>query len=594
MTLPLLARRTLRTIPDGVFVFGFCAIIVLQIVVSLTNKSLTFDEPNRFLSGYQYVTGGDFRLNPEHPPLVKYLVGLPLALADVTPPPNMGQWTLDGQWFLGHDFLYKYNDAETMIWMGRLAVLPLTVLLAVVVFLWARDLFGRSAALFALFLCTFEPNVLAHGGLVNTDLGLTCFVFLTVFAFYRLLDKVTLARVMVAGISLGLALSTKFTALWLIPILIILGLIGAIWWQQMVLRLPGEAGRPLTSTRARLGVVAVAWVMIGLMAYGMVWGAYQFRYSIVPPAGDQALEAYFDGIMPKEAPLKQAFSIMREYQLLPEAYLFGVAGVLTKTKRISFLNGQVGTGWWDYFFVSFFLKTPLPLIFLVALAFVGLLGSVQQSRAALLFLMTPMLIYFGIAVWSMMNIGHRHILAIYPFLFVLASAVVPWVKRKGSAWKGLVVALSVWYVIASLNVFPHYLAYFNELAGGPDKGYQHLVDSNLDWGQDLKGLKKFMDQRGIDRVWLSYFGTANPDYYGIDYNYVPWSFAPNMDPMRWSGPSRFLAVSATNLQGVYQDLNLAFLHKKEPLAKIGYSIFVYEYDAPIRIKTNTRNKRRRP
>lgn len=583
---------TLKSIPDGVLVFAFCALIVLQILLSLTDKSLTFDESNRFLAGYQYLAEGDFRLNPEHPPLVKYLVGLPLLFMKVTLPPGTRDWRLDNQWALGHDFLYKHNDAETIIWVGRLAVLPLTVLLAVFVFLWARDLFGRGGGLFALFLCTFEPNILAHGGLVNTDLGLACFVFLTVFGFYRLSDKITLGRVVFTALSFGLAMSTKFTALWLIPIMIILGLVRAFSQQGMVLRIPTRGERPVTSQRSKLGAVVAVWVVIGLAGYLTLWGAYQFRYWSVTPAGDPMFTAYFDGISPQKAPLKQAFSFARQHQLLPESYLFGVARVLKKKSRKAFLLGETGHGWWYYFFVTFFLKTPLPLIFLVALGLMGLRGRGPGSRAGPIFLFIPILVYFGIAVLSYLNIGHRHILVIYPFLFVLASAVVPWVERKGWLTKGLVGGLCMWYLISSLNVFPHYLAYFNELAGGPDKGHAYLLDSNLDWGQDLKGLKKFMDRKGIDRIWLSYFGTASPDYYGIDYNYLPGNFDFNMDVMRKSEPASFLAVSATNLHGVYEGLNWTFLRDKEPVAKIGYSIFVYEFDRPVDINVHRKTPRK--
>jgi len=578
-----MGRGSLKSIPDGVLVFAFCALVVLQIAVSLKDKSPTFDESNRFLAGYQYIVDGDFRLNPEHPPLVKYLVGLPLLFTQVTLPPGMGSWGVDKQWGLGHDFLYKYNDAESIVWMGRLVMLPFTVLLAVFVFLWARDLFGRGAGLFALFLCTFEPNILAHGGLVNTDLALTCFVFLTVFGFYRLSDKITLARAVLTGLSFGLAMSTKFTALWLIPILLILGLIRVFSRQGIVLEISKRGERLLVSRRAKLGAVAVVWVAIGLAGYLTLWAAYQFRYWTVAPAGDRVLTAHFDRISPKKAPFKQAFSFMREYQLLPEPYLFGIARVLVKRNRNAFLLGETGKGWWYYFFVTFLLKTPLPLILLLVLGLVGLLGRAPGHRAGPIFLLVPILLYFGTAVSSYLNIGHRHILVIYPFLFVLASAVVPWVQYKGWAWKGMVAGLSVWYVISSVNIFPHYLAYFNELAGGPDNGQAYLVDSNLDWGQDLKGLKKFMDRNGIDRIWLSYFGTANPDYYGIAYNYLPGFPDFNMDVTRSSGPARFVAISATNLSGVYNDFDWMFLGDKEPVAKIGYSIFIYEFDQPIHI-----------
>ena len=138
-------------------------------------------------------------------------------------------------------------------------------------------------------------------------------------------------------------------------------------------------------------------------------------------------------------------------------------------------------------------------------------------------------------------------------------------------------------MISSVSIFPHYLAYFNELAGGPKNGYKFLVDSNLDWGQDLKGLKRYMDKHRIKRVWFSYFGTASPDYHGIDYNYLP-SYAI-FNTKRERIPTPFVAISATNLQGLHLmpglgiDANyFSALRQKKPLAQIGYTIFIYKFE----------------
>lgn len=204
-------------------------------------------------------------------------------------------------------------------------------------------------------------------------------------------------------------------------------------------------------------------------------------------------------------------------------------------------------------------------------------------------MLLPAVLYFGLALASRMNIGHRHLLPIYPCLFVLLGAVWVWAGRQRIFLKACFAALAVWYVASSVTIFPHYLAYFNELAGGPDNGHKYLVDSNLDWGQDLKGLKQYMEKNKIERVWLSYFGLASPDYYGIGYQYLPslMMFQPRIGypellrARRLQPLKGIVAISATNLHGVYLPVlgldrdYFEFYREQKPVAKIGYSIFIY-------------------
>jgi hypothetical protein len=247
---------------------------------------------------------------------------------------------------------------------------------------------------------------------------------------------------------------------------------------------------------------------------------------------------------------------------------------------------------------TFFLKTPLPLILLIAVALVFVGKSRQKMALTFGFLLVPAGIYFAMISASGWGIGHRHLLPIYPFLFVLVGGCIAWATRQRGWIKGGVALLLLWYFLSALAIHPHYLAYFNQLAGGPDNGYKYLVDSNLDWGQDLKGLKRYMVRHGIEKVWLSYFGTANPDYYGIEYDYLPSFviFEPkNVNPevfrLKELVPlAGVVAISATNLQGVYLPLvaspwgsvaknYFAFYRDQKPVAKIGHSIFVYRFES---------------
>jgi hypothetical protein len=197
-----------------------------------------------------------------------------------------------------------------------------------------------------------------------------------------------------------------------------------------------------------------------------------------------------------------------------------------------------------------------------------------------MFLLVPVVVILGFFSLSNQAIGLRYVLPIYPFLFVFAGGAVPWLSSS-KALIGLTIGLLAWSVAAAGYVYPHFLAYFNEAVGGPSQGYRYLVDSNLDWGQDLKGLKRFMDERDISRIHLSYFGSDTPARYGIAYDWLPSYLLDNPTPGKFDpSPKGWVAVSATTLQGVHlsnKDL-FAWFRQREPVAKIGYSIFIYRTD----------------
>jgi hypothetical protein len=243
----------------------------------------------------------------------------------------------------------------------------------------------------------------------------------------------------------------------------------------------------------------------------------------------------------------------------------------------TFLNGNYSVhGWWYFYPVVFLLKTPVPILLLL---FTALLYCWKKRRDGwfdavyLLFLIVAL---FAVFCSSSFAVGVRYLLPVYPCIFVLIGGLWHYENRI----RYLIYVMALWHVAAALYIAPHYLAYFNELVGGPNNGYKYLVDSNLDWGQDLKGLKKYMDEHGIKRISLSYFGIDSPKRYGIDYDWLPSHHLYNPQPENEKNfpPNRFLAISATNLQGVYLEPKDMFkwLQNYKPVAKIGYSIFVYD------------------
>ncbi len=559
------------------FLAACVALYVGLAVSALRVKSATFDEGAHLPAGYTYLAFRDHRLNPEQPPLVKLLAAVPLRPLDPVFKTDDLAWTEARQWELGRRFLYRWNDADRLLFRGRLVVVALGAALSLSVFAWARRHFGLPPAALAFFLSVLSPDVLAHGQLVTTDLALALFLFLAVVYFELATERSSPGRVLLAGAAAGAALATKFSALLLGPILG--GLAAAVVLSAEPMR--DRRGSPVEGRRARALHVLVLLGVIGLVALLVLWASYGFDGRFSP---DPAVDAKVRAALPTTT--SGAARGVGRSGLLPEPYVRGLVFVLEHSQaRSTFLNGRLSPkGFPYYFLVTFGLKTPLPLLVLLVLA--GVVAFRAPTRT-LAFLWLPVFIYGAVAITSRLQIGHRHLLPLYPFLFVAAGratsllALRPSVRAKvGALALG---ALSAWYALGTLRLHPHYLAYFNELAGGPANGWRYLVDSNLDWGQDLPGLKAWMDAHGVSRIKLSYFGSADPAYYGIDAELLPGYMSPHPTRVtREVSPGDVVAVSATNLQGVYLDPAdrplMERFRAQKPLARIGYSIFIYRAD----------------
>lgn len=608
------------------------SLIPLQVLLSLREKSPTFDETPHLFSGYSYLKTGDFRMNPEHPPLSFVLAALPLLALDVKFPKDPDLWARSDVYTMAWKFVFFENDAEKLFFWARFPMIGLGMLLGYLVYRWAQDLYGEKAGLFALLLYVFCPNMLAHLGLINTDLAVTTFIFLSCYFFSKLVAPITPRYFLQTALAFGLALLCKNSAVLLVPGFVLMGLIWILMNPPVEKIENGGSGKEdrksglsfilCPQRRLQKGfVLLLLLVCIGAAGYLAVWTAYGFRYNAMKePVGHFIVP--WETVTPKTGLIKEVGLFIREHHLLPEAYTYGLLYTHMSTgKRLGFLAGsQSLEGWWYYFIVVLLIKTPIPLLLLLGLTALTYLGRSQMpdqsrmpdaeyrmpdrkapTRIQELLVLLPPALYFTFSLQSNLNIGLRHILPIFPFLFVLVSRLVPLAqmeieghrlklaarKLEGSGAQRsirypvsviLMGALAVWFIVCSLRIYPDYLSYFNEFIGGPDNGHKYLVDSNLDWGQDLKGLKRYMDTHGIEKINLAYFGTAEPGYYGIKHiqlpgflNYTGTQVARTVDP-RYP-----IAISVTLLQGIPFDMGSYrnFLDR-EPIAKIGYSIFVYK------------------
>jgi hypothetical protein len=571
-----MTRRELLAVAAGV------ALYVGLAVDSMRRTSATYDEPAHLSAAWTHVALHDYRLSPDHPPLVQSLAAMPLLLLDVKMDAADESWGEHAIWRFARRWLYHWNDGGRLLFWGRFPIVLLAAALAVVVFLWTRARFGPGPAFVALFLAVLSPDLLAHGQLVTTDLGAAAFMFFAVVAFDAALQRTTPMRFLLAGLALGAALATKLSAVGLGPTLLALALARLVDARPLVLRF--GAGREVGGRAARAAVLAGLLLALVPLAVFVIWAAYGFQRSF---GANPALSASFpwDALRATHPFVHGSVLATRDLGLLPEPYLFGFLRFFEHSEaRRAFLLGEVSaTGFPHFFLVTFLVKTPLPLLGLLLLALAGR-GRDAARPGALAAAWIPLLAYAALTQTRGLNIGHRHLLPLYPYVFVLAGAAGAWLPRRlGKAGAFLLAGLLGWYAWGTLRVHPHPLAYFNETVGGPANGWRVLVDSSLDWGQDLARVEPWMRAHGVARYKLSYFGSASPAYHGITGEMLPGYSSPRVPRVtREVRPGDVLAVSATNLQGIYiedEDQPLmARIRQMEPIGTIGYSILVFRAD----------------
>jgi hypothetical protein len=569
--------------------FALLLIMFFMAVFSMKDDSVTMDEVAHLPAGYSYLTQKDMRLNPEHPPLLKDLAAAPLLfIKGIKFPSDIKSWKDDvnGQWDFGAYFLYKTgNPADQMIFWGRMPMILILILLGFYIFKWAKELFGNKAALLALFLFSFSPTFLAHGRLVTTDVGAAAGVLIATYYFLKALYLPTRKNIILAGISLGIAELCKFSVILLIPAFVFYGL---IWWLV-------KLGNFKQTLKTLFSVFIIAFVLI--------WPVYQYHVWNYPPEmqvrdATNNLAAYPDFI-------KKPILWMADKPVIrPYAQYF--TGLLMVFNRVTsgnttyFLGEVSNRGWRNYFPIIYAIKETLAFHILTVISLIYAFWFVKKSEGKNLLNKASNLvksyfsefaclafigIYWAASLIGTLNIGVRHLLPTFPFTILLVSAIiVSWLKEPYLKLKYSIMAILIlWQTISIFSIYPHFLAYFNELVDGPNKGYIYAVDSNLDWGQDLKRLATWVDEKGIDRIYIDYFGGSDPNYYLKEKNYR-WSCDRNKEEFP---KGNYLAVSATFLQGGSGKAAKGFnqttgcyrwLSNYQPIAKIGYSIFVYKID----------------
>jgi 4-amino-4-deoxy-L-arabinose transferase-like glycosyltransferase len=545
-------------------------------VLSIRGESQTWDEHFELASGYSYLKTGDYRINTEQPPLAKIIQALPLLFMQASVPLNDPSWEQRDPVRFGAKFLYHNRiPADTMLFAGRLMSILMTSCLALAVAVWTRWRFGAGVALFALLLLTFDPTVIAHGRYIKQDVPVTLFAFLSCVAWGRSLILV--------GVFFGLALAAKFSAVFLLPVYALLYLVNR--------RQQGKRFSPL--------LFAKSMTAVGIIACLIVLVVYLPHIGMLKPVFRADRQAHPNAPMLRDINKGTMVGATLAWigarlglQAHPALTGFNEFVEHASQGHQSYLLGAIsGKGFWYYFPVAFAVKTPtatlLALLLSAWLAIRNLRVRLRQRTATLknegmmarepstnfdwYVLCIPIVIYAGVSLASNVDIGIRHLLPIYPFLFIAMSSVL-----IRSVWKfkrPTLAALAILLIVESASIYPHYPAFFNTVSGGPRNGPRYLLDSNIDWGQDAKNLKAWMVAHNIPAVCGCYFGNADLGYYKIEMQDLPST---------WETEQRaklncVAAVSVTPLYGLYVPKgSYAWLREREPMERIGYSIYLYD------------------
>jgi hypothetical protein len=456
------------------FVIGLLLLGTARIVSTYSVFSYTFDEPAHIACGMEWLDRGVYTWEPQHPPLARvatalgpYLMGLHSQNT-----PRIDEFSMTRE---GLAILFKAGRYDEAIFLARLGVLPFYWVGCLAVYLWARRYGTRAVAVLALFLFSFLPPILAHAGLATTDMACTAFLAAAFLAMAVWAEEPSLRAGAIFGAAGGMAVVSKFSVL---PYFAAAALAALVWYWI--------AERPKRNPWRAITRRAPSLALAGVIAFFIVWAMYRFSFGKV----------YFANV---RLPAPELFAGIRD--VLKHNAEGHPGYLLGKTTQF---------GFWYFYLVDLAVKTPLAFLILF---FIGAAVTVRRSPEG----MPPMLRrawlpltfsagVLGVALFSHINIGIRHVMPIYSGMCITAAAGLAWLvestlPRRWAGWAAaMALALALWYGGSSLAAHPDYLPYFNELAGSHPENI--VVDSDLDWGQDDKRLAAKLREVGAQQVYF--------------------------------------------------------------------------------------------
>ncbi len=508
----------------GILFFAVLLGAFFLMLFSAKQDSITVDEKVHLSAGYLHVWKGDYSFNVEHPPLIDDLEGLFAKIASPRLPnvPFGNYQPYDsGQWSFASDFFYRSgNNAEKVTMWGRLPIILLFLGLIYLVFCWAKTLFGPKAGLLAAILTAFCPNLLAHGRLATTDIGLVFFFLLTLWLLRKWLLLPTLKNIFWFSLALSGTIFSKFSGVLVLPIIL----------AAAILFIPPK------KALEQIGQLLLSFLITALLG----WVLYAFSMRANLGGFWDPFDKFFTG-----------------YQMVVNHNAIG---------HWSYFNGVVDyRGWWAYFLEVLALKVPLVVFALLGLALI-FYKKISQKFFEEFFLTFPILFYLGMSLTSKIDIGIRHILLILPLVYIFVSRLA---TIKNKTVNLIVTILVLAQVVTAILAYPNYLSYFNPIAGGPVKASSYMADSNLDWDQNMIRFAHWAHQAGIKKVYELCWNYEAFQYYGLEPEILPNS-----------SPRGIVVLCIQQIRVPPAGFDLSWATKYPPDKIIGGTMYIWDFTKP--------------
>lgn len=494
---------------------------------------MVFDEIVYAPAGLSYIEKRDFRLNLEHPPIFKYFVSIPLYLSGYKNSYDNISWKDQNQIIFGKIFYFENKNLNSLI-ISRLISNLITLIFSIFFYFFIQKNIGKKEALISLLFFTFSPDIISNGSLSTSEIYFSLFSFLSISNFYLYLKKREKKYLFLLAFFNSLSLLTKHTGLLLFP-----------YYLTFLLYF-------FFKKKLKAKEIANFILIIFLFFYTFLWISYLFKNEI-----------YLEGKIIKS-------------KIVPPAYIesLKISRDLIKNRICFFIGETYDKTPFLFYFLTFFLKTPIPILILFFLSFLF-----KNYKDFSFFYYSFFFFFFALIFFSPAG-NHRYLLFIYPIVFIISSSAGA--KLLDKIWdKIFLIFLMLFNIISFFRFYPYLISYTNEFIKKKNSPF-FFVDSNIDWGQGLKALKKYCKKEKISQIKLSYFGTANPLFYGINFFPLPslhqelyWGELYKDEIEIIKGEK--IAISATNLVNFYQPNYFKdIIDLENPEKIVGGSIFIYK------------------
>ncbi|MBI4017070.1 MAG: glycosyltransferase family 39 protein [Candidatus Aenigmarchaeota archaeon] len=532
----------------ALFVFAVFLAFTVNLITSAVFTPMTYDEPLHIASGYTKFWLGDFRMNTEQPPLAHYVQGLMVSFAKPSLNLNHSSWTEKNMTQFSQRFFFTDNTVpDTFLFLGRIPSILFALLLAVVVYFFAAELYGYWAGILSIALLSFEPNIIGHGSVATTDMAFTSLMLITIYCLWKYAQKPAMKQLMWFAISFGLLQLTKYTAILTAPIFFVLILAVVLLQKRKLFTLAKNAVAGIFIT------ALVAWIIIN--------AAYFFSGTGTSIGSAMNVDEHLDE---QYAPQKILSNLPDwiVYSLpnpLPYPYVKGLGFVMFESKssiRVKLFNVVSVKGFRSYYLFAFLFKTPLALIALFTISLFILFRNMlfKKMASAELIILIFVIFFFTAFSFTSKQIGIRHILPVYPLFIILAG------KLSGiKTMKWVIIILVALNVLSGVSSLPKPLSYYNEIIGA-ENGWKVFADSNTDWGFDFDELLKYLAEKNMTTASMKILTTQDFAFYNILARSVPIVCERGI---------HLASVHAVYLNGAQ------WLSSYSPTEQIGTSIFAY-------------------